>query len=266
MPATKTSVAPKKVTPTRKTTTTKKTAVKAAIKTAPVKKAEPKAVKAVKAEPVVEEPVVEEGDKVEVKAKKRRLRPRQRAYDEIYPDLEAKLTTAYKALQESRKLLSQLNTAHKKAVSNSKTHQNVTRTPTILFDQDLVDYFLSRLDGAELSVHRRNNGEEEEVSLADLSTETRVHRTDVTQLFTKVFKKHDMLDNDDRRVILYQNDADLVALLTSGDYNAKYQEDIDAINDGSHRLTIFNIQRVTSQHLGKVELPKKDAVVVETEA
>lgn len=248
MPATKTVTSTKKVTPTRKTTTTtKKTPVKAAVKAAPapVKKAEP-------------EPVVEEAAKVEVKAKKRRQRPRQRAYDEIYPDLEEKLTTGYKAIQEARKLLSQLNTAHKKAVNSSKTHQNVTRTPTILFDQELVDYFLARLDAEELSVHRRNNGEEEEVSLADLSTETRVHRTDVTQLFTKVFKKHEMLDSEDRRVILYQNDDDLVNLLTTGDYDAKYQEDVDAIKDGTHRLTIFNIQRVTNQHLGKVEIPKKE--------
>lgn len=282
---TKTSDATKTVTPAK--AETKAAAAKpAAVAPAPVQaqattpakaettKTSVKVTKGKAKEPVVEAPVeppVEETERAEGeaeaeaeaevegegKAKKRRQRPRQRAFDEIYPEMVALMDSSYKDLQLARKLMNQLLTSHKKSVTSSKTHQNVTRTPTILFDQALVDYFLSRLEANELCVHRRTNGTDEEVSLADLSTETRVHRTDVTQLFTKVFKKHSMLSTDDGRVILYGNDADLVNLLTTGEYDPKYQGDVDAIKAGTHKLTIFNIQRVTSQHLGKIDKPAK---------
>lgn len=204
------------------------------------------------AEPKAEEPVAEEAHVEGEEKKQRRKRPPVRSFEEILPELEESINTAYKASQTSRKLLSQLNASHKKSVSSSKTHQSVNRTPTILFDQALVDYFLARLDPEDLVVSRRNGTEREDVSLVGLSTETRLHRTDVTKLFSTVFRKHNMLDSEDRRYICYQNDSDLVSLLTTGDIDAKYQDDVNAILAGTHRLSIFNIQRVISQHLGKV--------------
>jgi len=207
------------------------------------------------AEPKVEAKADDEvkTESTEAEKKPRRKRPAQRPFEEVCPENEEKLTVAYKNLQEARKLFGQLHSSHKKAVSNSKTHQSVARTPTILFDQDLVDYLLARLDANELVVSRRTSTGKEDVTLASLTPETRLHRTDVTKLFSKVFEKHSMLDSNDRRVIRYQDDSDLVHLLTTGNLDPKYQTDVDAILAGTHRLTIFNIQRVISQHLGKVE-------------
>lgn len=236
-------------------------APKAATKVAATKPAATKAASAktpalkvdVKAEPAPAPEVEAEDAHAEGEEKKqRRKRPPVRSYEEIFPELEESLNVSYKSLQAARKLVSQLNASHKKSVSSSKTHQSVNRTPTILFDQVLVDYFLARLDPADLVVSRRNGTEKVDVSLAGLSTSTRLHRTDVTKLFSTVFKKHNMLDTEDRRFIRYQDDGDLVNLLTTGDIDAKYQEDVDAILAGTHRLSIFNIQRVISQHLDKV--------------
>jgi hypothetical protein len=224
-----------------------------AAKAAPVAKATPVkvTVKAVEPQPeqVAEAEPAPEGEK-----KQRRKRPPVRSFEEIAPEIDERLSLAYKSLQEARKLWSQALTSHKRAVSSGKQTQNVTRTPTILFDQELVDYFLARLDPSERVVSRRVDNEKVDVSLADLSTTTRLHRTDVTRLFAAAFRKHNMLDAKDKRYILYQNDPELVHLLTTGDIDlTKYQTVVDSIADGSYRLSIFNIQKVISQHLGKVD-------------
>lgn len=254
----------KTVTPIRKVTGKKVTpVVQSKVKEEPTVE-----LKTVVEEPVVEEPVVEEAhsdEHSEVEPKKRQ-RARQRPFEELFSEVHGHMEDAYKALQTSRKLLKQLENAHKRSVQSNKSRESTTRTPTILFDQPLVDYLKSRLDVNELKVTRRNNGVAEEVVLADLSPETHVYRTDVTQLLNAAFRKHNLLGPKDMRQIQYQLDEELVTLLTTGDYDPKYQSDVDAILNGTHTLTIFNIQRLTNQHMGKVELPKKVKKEEETTA
>jgi hypothetical protein len=204
-----------------------------------------------------------ETTKVHVDAKKRR--PRARPYSEIFAQVYEEINSAYKALQTATRALKALEASHNREVHGTRSRANTHRTPTIVFDQPLVDYFLSRLDPSELTVTRKGQDGEASVDLSDLSTQKCVHRTDVTQLYNKAFVKHDLRDSADRRFILYQNDPELLALLTQGYSEAKQAElqaDLDQIKAGTFRLNIFNIQRFTSQHLKKVDMPTK---VAETE-
>lgn len=198
--------------------------------------------------------------KVHVEAKKKRQRPRIRPFSEVFTQVHDDINTAYKALQAATRALKSLESAHNREVHNTRSRANTQRTPTIVFDQALVDYFVSRLDPSELTVTRKEQEGEVTVDLSDLSTEKCVHRTDVTQLYNKAFVKHDLRDSKDRRFILYQNDPELVSLLTEGytDPKPELQEEIKQILDGTYKLNIFNIQRFTSQHLGKVDLPPKE--------
>jgi hypothetical protein len=200
---------------------------------------------------VVEESVAtapaEEGEEA-------RQRPKLRAFTEVYTELSTSVTEAYNQLQSAKRSLKSLQSAHNREVhNNTKTRESASRTPTIIFDQALVNYFRKRLPVNLLSVNRKG----EHVDLSGLDTETRVHRTDVTQLYTAVFKHHKMQNPDDRRNVVYSQDADLVALLTTGGMAAGLAEDVEKIKKGTYRLTIFNIQRFTNQHLGKVDLPEE---------
>jgi len=204
--------------------------------------------------------------KVHVDAKKKRQRPRIRVFADVFAQLHEDINTAYKALQSATRALKTLESAHNREVGNTRSRANTHRTPTIVFDQSLVDYFTSRLDPSELTVNRKEQDGEVTVDLSGLDTDTRVHRTDATQLYNKAFAKHDLRDSKDRRFILYQNDPELVALLTQGytDPKPELQEEIQQIRDGTYKLSIFNIQRFTSHHLGKVDLPPKGESVSET--
>lgn len=257
------AVVRKNQTPRVSVTTQKNKKVAVVKQSAPVvvkSKAEPK-VKVV-AEPKVDEESSENTTKIHVDAKKRR-RPRLRQFDDIFAQTQENINTAYKCLLVATRSMKSLQSAHNREVHNTKNRTNTHRTPTIVFDQELVDYFTSRLDASELTVNRKEGETETVVDLSGLDTNTRVHRTDVTQLYNKTFKKHNMLNSEDRRYILYKNDPELVHLLTSGDFKAGLNEEVQKIKDGEYNLTIFNIQRFTSHHLSKVELPtpKKDAVV-----
>ena len=209
--------------------------------------------------PVVVAPVVAPVEEVSVVAdEEKRQRPKLRAFDDIYAELSASVTEAYNMLQTGKRSLKSLQSAHNREVHNNlKTRESASRTPTIVFDQALVDYFRKRLPVSLLKVSRKG----EEFDLSGLNTDTRVHRTDVTQLYTAVFKHHNMQNPADRRNVVYSQDADLVSLLTTGDLEASLLEDVKKIKDGSYKLTIFNIQRFTNQHLGKVEVPVSEESV-----
>jgi hypothetical protein len=217
------------------------------------KKARGKAVKEEVAPVEVAEPVVvatEEAPVAEA-TEEGRQRPKLRAFAEVYTELAVSVTEAYNQLQSAKRSLKSLQSAHNREVhNNTKTRESASRTPTIVFDQALVNYFRKRLPANLLAVSRKG----EHFDLSNLDTETRVHRTDVTQLYTAVFKHHKMQNPDDRRNVMYSQDADLVALLTTGSTAAPLAEDVEKIKKGTYKLTIFNIQRFTNHHLGKVEL------------
>lgn len=184
--------------------------------------------------------------------KKTRQRPRIRSWDDLHKEISENLKLAYTSLQSVHRMFGSLVAAHNREVHHTKTRESAHRTPTIVFDEQLVNYFRRRLSPEELVVLRKEGDTRTEVSLADLSGETRLHRTDVTQLYNRVFKKHNMQDAEDGRNILYSGDADLVALLTSGGYKAELETSAQQIRDGTYKLTIFNIQCFTNQHLRKV--------------
>jgi hypothetical protein len=216
------------------------------------KAAKEEAAPVVAAEP---EPVIAADEApVEEAAEEGRQRPKLRAFAEVYAELVVSVTEAYNQLQSAKRSLKSLQSAHNREVhNNTKTRESASRTPTIVFDQALVNYFRKRLPTNLLAVNRKG----EHFDLSNLDTETRVHRTDVTQLYTAVFKHHKMQNPDDRRNVMYSQDADLVALLTTGGTAAGLAEDVDKIKKGTYKLTIFNIQRFTNHHLGKVDLPEE---------
>ena len=195
-----------------------------------------------------------------VPVKKAKRSVRTRPFDEQFTTIQDQFATACKMMQTLKSSLKSLEKAYNRDVSHTKTRVTSARTPTIVFDQVLVDYFTSRLDAEDLIVTRKDGLKENKTDLSGLNTETRVHRTDVTQLYNKVFIKHDMRDQADKRHILYSKDAQLVELLTTGNYDEEKESDVQEIRNGTYRLTIFNIQRFTNQHLSKVALPDKAAV------
>jgi hypothetical protein len=213
-------------------------------------KAAPKEVPVVDQAVVAVEPVAEEVDGA---ADEGRQRAKLRAFNEIFAEVSSSVNESYNLLQTAKRSLKSLQSAHNREVhNNSKTRESATRTPTIVFDQPLVAYFRKRLPANLLSVNRKG----EHFDLSQLDTDTRVHRTDVTQLYTAVFKHHKMQNPEDRRNVMYLQDPDLVALLTTGKFDASLAEDVEKIKKGTYKLTIFNIQRFTNHHLGKVDLPE----------
>ena len=235
--------------------------IEAPVEAAKSKKTRAKASKeeaAPAAVPVVAAPVEEVAEAAEG-GEEGRQRPKLRAFNEIFSEVSSSISESYNLLQSAKRSLKSLQSAHNREVhNNSKTRESASRTPTIVFDQPLVAYFRKRLPANMLSVNRKG----EHFDLSNLDTDTRVHRTDVTQLYTAVFKHHKMQNPEDRRNVMYLQDPDLVALLTTGKVDASLAEDVDKIKKGTYKLTIFNIQRFTNHHLGKVELPEEPAVVV----
>ena len=223
-----------------------------------------RAAKAPVEEPVVAAPVATAAPVIAAPAEvpseeaEERLRPKLRAFNDIFAELSTSVNESYNLLQNAKRGLKSLQSAHNREVhNNTKSRESASRTPTIVFDAPLVSYFRKRLPASLLVVNRKG----ENVDLSKLDTETRVHRTDVTQLYTAVFKHHKMQDPEDRRKVLYNQDPDLVALLTTGEFAAGLAEDVKKIKDNTYKLTIFNIQRFTNHHLGKVDLPEEVAAV-----
>jgi hypothetical protein len=208
-------------------------------------------------------PVEQEGEKPKVK----RQRPRQRSWDELVQLLDEEIQTAYKAFQNTVKLYKSLKAAHRREVSHSRNRESTSRTPTSSLDQALVDYFRSRLEVDDFKINRTvTGGNKEVVDLRDLDVETRLHRTDVTQLYNNVFARHQLKNPEDGREVLYQKDQDLVSLLTTGVTNPALAEDVQAIKDGTYKLTIFNIQKFTSQYIHKARVvPTEETEEEETE-
>lgn len=195
--------------------------------------------------PSVEAEVTEE--------KPKRQRPKNRPSAEIQEKLTTDLDVAYKLLQSCVKDLRALKAAHKREVAHSRNRESTVRTPTLCLDQVLIDYLRSRLDATDFTISRTvGNGDRVQIDLSGLDVNTHVHRTDVTQLYCKVFAKHNMKGGDgDGRKIMYQNDSELVKLLTSGVTNPAFEEDVTAIRNGTYGLNIFNIQKFTSQYIHK---------------
>ena len=212
-------------------------------KRAPATKAKEEPVAApVTAEPVAAAEPTEDSEE--------RQRPKLRAFNDIFAELSTSVNESYNLLQNAKRGLKSPQSAHNREVhNNTKTRESASRTPTIVFDAPLVAYFRKRLPANLLTVNRKG----ENVDLSKLDSETRVHRTDVTQLYTAVFKHHKMQDPEDRRKVQYSQDQELVALLTTGDFAPALADDVKKIKEGTYKLTIFNIQRFTNHHLGKVE-------------
>ena len=178
---------------------------------------------------------------------------KSRNYDELFSQIRDDIDTAYKRLQSAFRLINSLESAHNRAVSVNKVRETPKRTPTIMFDTALVNYFRSKLSQDELVVNRKEGKGKTTVSLSDLSTDSKLHRTDVTQLYNAIFKKYNMQTPEDGRVI--KADADLIKLLTSEPVKPEMAQDVAAIKAGTFKLTIFNIQRFTNPHLSKFEVP-----------
>lgn len=223
-------------------------------------------------EVVNEQPTAAEPGPEKVKVTKRRQRPKLRPFGELLKEIQLHVDTCYKSVQTIARSLKSLELAHNRDVHDTKSRENTTRTPTIVFDQALVDYFRTRLSGAgQMTIQHKGDGKDGQekvpVDLSTLSTSTRVHRTDVTQLYTKVFQLHKMTQPDDGRFIIYQNDPQLVSLLTTGSYKPELEDEVQQIRAGTFKLSIFNIQRFTNHHLDRVKVEKTkpadaDAVAV----
>ena len=179
----------------------------------------------------------------------KRKRTRNRDFGELHADVTQNLKTASEALKLAARAVRSMMTSHSRAVTRSKHRNRVARTPSTLFDQELVDFFRSMLDASELVV-TRNQGHET-LDISNLSVETRLHRTDATQLYNKVFKKHGLTNPDNGRLIMYQNSPELVNLLLSGDHKPEMQNTLQQLRDGTYELSIFNIQKFTTPHLHK---------------
>jgi hypothetical protein len=178
-------------------------------------------------------------------------RNKTRIYSELFAQIKTDIDAAYKCLQSATRLINSLESAHNREVTVSKNRDASRRTPTILFDAALVAYYRSKLTPDELKVNHKEADAKVVVDLGNLSVETRLHRTDVTQLYNLIFKK-------------FKDDAELVALLTTGPFKPELASDVEAIKAGTYKLTIFNIQRFTNQHLSKFEEPAPAVAPVST--
>ena len=178
-------------------------------------------------------------------------------FEDAMAEMSRLIAVAFESIRAANRIHKTLEKTHRRSIAPQKRKRMFRtgaprRTPTVLFKPALLKYFKSRLTPEQMVVTRRSGNEETTVDLSNLDTNTCVHRTDVTQLFNKVFKVNNMLNEDDRRNINYSQDKDLVKLLTSGDINPKYNDLVKGIKNGTHRMTIFNIQCVTNQHLDKI--------------
>lgn len=208
-------------------------------------------VKAVEAEPEPIE-IVEEAAPAST-ADDESSKPSQRTFEELFAEMSEMISAAYKHLQQVNRQFRQLNSAYKRSLQKTSTKKKYSaskRTPTVLIKQSLLNYLNARLDAAEMTVTRKTNGQEESIDLSGLTTETRVFRTDVTMLLNVIFRKHNLLNPENRRNIIYNSDKDLVKLLTTG-VSADHKADVADLKKGKFELNIFNIQRFISQHLDK---------------
>jgi hypothetical protein len=196
---------------------------------------------------VAETPVEETSAPVEEQSK----RPRVRNFAELYETCHDELHRAYDSLKLAVRAIDSMKGAHERDLkkTNRSAAPATVRRATTLLDSELVAFFRSMLTDDERRVTVKDGGEVKTISLADLSTETRVHRTDVTQLYSLVFKKHGLADEKDGRIVVYTRCPALQTLLTTGSYDPAIEADVQAIRDGTFVLNIFNIQRFTSQHL-----------------
>ena len=80
---------------------------------------------------------------------------KSRNYDELFSQIRDDIDTAYKRLQSAFRLINSLESAHNRAVSVNKVRETPKRTPTIMFDTALVNYFRSKLSQDELVVNRK---------------------------------------------------------------------------------------------------------------
>ncbi len=215
-------------------------------------------------DPIVEDPIVESNAAESVApvapAKRRRAKPRSRDFTELHADVTAQLATAYEALKVATRSCKSMLSAHNREVTKTKHRETRNRTPSTLFDQELVDFFRNMLTPEELVVTRRGM---DSVDVSRLDTETRLHRTDATQLYNKVIKKHGWANPKNGRQILYQNAPELVELLLSGNHPDTMEDNLKQLKDGSYVLTIFNIQKFTNPHLKRappVVVPEASAV------
>lgn len=228
-----------------------------AVVSAPV--AVPEAV-VVEAAPVVQEAASvpaevvtsdESGEQAAVKARRQRARPRNRAFTELHTEMSNDLTSAYKSLQNVVRGFTSLANAHKREVSSTVHREVSSRTPSALFDPRLVAYFMSRIPADQMKITRKNGESVTTVDLSTMTPSTPMFRTDVTKLYTTAFRLNNLTASNDHRTILYQNDPDLVALLTTGNYNHEHEAEIQMIRDGTFKLDIFNIQRFLGYLVGK---------------
>lgn len=194
------------------------------------------------------EPIVQET--VETVAEK--VNNNKRPFLELYEEMSKLVDETYKRTQLLVKLHKSLLQAHKREVSSTSHRESTKRTPTTLFDRPLVEYFHSRLTPTERVIIRKNAGVKETVDLSNFDENTRFHRTDVTQLCSLVFKKHKLTDPSDGRKILYQNDTELVKLLTTGSYDPKLESAMESIRKGTQEMNIFTIQQFLNHRLRRV--------------
>lgn len=186
-------------------------------------------------------------------------------YQSSYDEIKQLLSEAFKAIQVANRMFKKLESQHNRTIATvvkkpKRKVNSVRRTPNVLMNKDIISFFKSRLEPEDWIITRKSNGEESQVNLSKINTKTPVYRTDVTQLFHKVFRKHNLLNEEDRREIVYGRDKGLVKLLTSGTPEPKYQHIIDGIKDGTIRMTIFNIQCVTNQLLSSANQQSGDGV------
>ena len=158
-------------------------------------------------------------------------------------------------------LSKQLLQAHKRSVSTSQHRVSNVRTPTTLFDAELIKYFKSKLTDDELHIERTNGQSKETFHISEFNENTRFNRTDVTQLCSLVFKKYKLTDPSDGRKILYSKDPQLVKLLTTGSYKPEMEEKMQSIRNGTYELSIFTIQGLLNHRLKRYVAP----VPVQTE-
>ncbi len=198
---------------------------------------------------VVEVEEEEVSGKQKAVVKNKRVRHRNRSFEELHEVVTQNLKIISESMKVTTRAVKSMLTAHKSAVTRSNHRTRSARTPSTLFDQALVDFFHKMLDPEDLVVTRNRGAETVDVS--DLNVNTRLHRTDATQLYNKVFKKHGLSDPENGRLVMYKNSPDLVELLVSGDHKPEMQETLQQLKDGTYVLSIFNIQKFTTPHLFK---------------
>jgi hypothetical protein len=190
-----------------------------------------------------EQPDVEAAaETVEVAAEqKKRQRPRQRDFAEIYEEVSQQVDIATRATRTANHLMKSLLSAHQRSI-NSHRQRNASgpRKATMVFSPELIAYLKARLP----------NNEE----VQKLTTETRLHRTALVHYYSMAFKENGLTAPEDGRKVLYQKDPDLVNLLCHGiGSEHKQYEACQQLKNGTYNaekgLTLFNIQSFLSKDM-----------------